>query len=89
MFWNNLTFRRKLVVIIILTCGISLAVACAIFFVYETKSYKSNMLSNLSSLANVIKANTVAALVFEDNAGPADFVSSTKWHDLHRALIDL
>lgn len=67
MFRKDFTFRTKVMGIIITTCGISLLVACGIFFAFETTSYRSHLASELSSLSNVLGANTAAALVFEDD----------------------
>jgi PAS domain S-box-containing protein len=76
MFWENWTFRTKIVSVIILTCGFSLSFACGIFFTYELKSYKLNMISDLSSLANVIGGNSASALVFDDNEAANNTLST-------------
>lgn len=66
MFWKHLTFKSKVVAIILLTCGTSLIVACGIFFAYEHNSHKIAMIEKLSSISKIIGANIASAVVFED-----------------------
>ncbi len=63
---QDLSIRRKLTLIIMLTSGIALVLACVAFMSYGLISLRQGMTSNLSMLADIIGANNTAALTFND-----------------------
>lgn len=62
----NFSIKRKLTVIIMLTSTVALLLACLAFLSYELITFRSAIVQNLSTLAEVIGANCRAALVFND-----------------------
>jgi len=63
---QNLSIRRKLTLIIMLTSAIALLLACVSFMSYGLITLRQGMISNLSMLADIIGANNTAALTFND-----------------------
>src|SRR5687768_12396440 len=58
--------KRKLTLIILLTCGVVVALTCAAFMACEVLSFRRTMTQNLTTLGQVIAANATAALAFEN-----------------------
>jgi PAS domain S-box-containing protein len=65
-FLSDLSIQKKLRWIIMLTSSAALLLACTAFVVYELSGFRSSMTRELSSVADVIGANSVAALEFND-----------------------
>ncbi len=63
---QNMTIRRKLVSIIMLTCIVSLLLAGAILVVSEWAALRRDMVQNTSTHAAMIAENCKAAVAFED-----------------------
>ncbi|MBM3749045.1 MAG: response regulator, partial [Acidobacteria bacterium] len=63
-FFDRLSIQRKLTLIIMLTSGLSLLVAAGGFFAYEVIRAREAAASELSTMAEVIGANSTAALTF-------------------------
>ena len=57
--------KRKLMSLILLTCGAVLAVTCGTFLTYELVTFRGTMVRNSSTLAQVIANNSAAALAFD------------------------
>lgn len=62
----NFSIRRKLTLIIMLTSAAALFLAGVAFLAYELITFRSAMVQNVSTLAEVIGTNSTAALVFSD-----------------------
>ena len=73
---KNLPIRRKLMAIISLVSAVVLVVTCAAFFTYEFVTYRQATVRNISTLGEIVGANTTAALAF-DNPDDAKEVLST------------
>ena len=58
--------KRKLVGIIFLTSLLVLLLTCLMLFYYEVQSYRKNTAQNLSSIGDILCANSGAILIFED-----------------------
>ncbi|MFQ5632534.1 MAG: CHASE sensor domain-containing protein, partial [bacterium] len=63
---QNLSIKRKLTLIIMLTGGIAILLACATFVIYDLMSFRNSMVRSLSIQAEMISANSSAALAFGD-----------------------
>src|SRR3984885_3782916 len=63
---KNMSIRRKQMLIIMATSGIVLFLACAAFSIYEVIAFRTAMVQNLSTLADMVDDNTAAALDFND-----------------------
>ncbi len=62
---QNLSIKSKLTAVIMLTSGVALLAACVGFVAYELFTYRKNMVTELSTLAEVIAKNCSASLDFE------------------------
>jgi len=67
MLWlKNLPIRKKLTLIILLTCTAALLTACVSLAVYEVVSFRRTMAHDMTVLADIVGKNTRAAIAFED-----------------------
>ncbi len=73
--FRNIPIRRKLTAIIMLTSSIALLVACAAFVAYDQVSMRKGMTRNLSAVAQIIGANSTAALAFGDQASAEELLA--------------
>jgi PAS domain S-box-containing protein len=60
------TIKRKLTLIIMLTCSVALVLACAAILLFEHAGTRQMLKHNTQVMANVIGANSSAALSFKD-----------------------
>lgn len=67
-FLWDMPIKRKLRLIIMLTSSIALLLACGSFIGYESVRSHSARATALSTLANIVAANSTAALLFNDPA---------------------
>ena len=63
---KNLSISQKLKAIILLACTLVLFLVSVLVFTAEWISFRSNLLSNISTLTRVVSANSTAAIAFED-----------------------
>ena len=63
---QNLSIRRQLLIIIMLTCGIALLLACTALVAYDWRTFRRGMVNDLSALAEMIGTQSTAALAFND-----------------------
>ena len=68
---RDISIRHKLLLIIMLTSGISLLLACVAFITYDWISTKESLAQRLETMAEIVGANSTAALTF-DNVGDAE-----------------
>jgi len=67
MNWlRDLPLKRKLTLVILLTCSTVLLVACGVLVVYQLLDFRDLTVRNSTVLADVIAKNTQAALAFQD-----------------------
>jgi signal transduction histidine kinase/ActR/RegA family two-component response regulator len=67
MNWlQNLPLKRKVTLVILLTCSAVLLLACSVLAGYQLFDYRKTIVSDSSVLADVIGKNTQAALAFQD-----------------------
>ncbi len=66
MQFHNLTLKRKLTGIIFLTSLSALAVTCLMLLYYETHSYRLTVARNMTTMAEIIAANSSETLMFSD-----------------------
>src|SRR5882762_2733043 len=70
--------KQKLMAIILLTSGVVVALTCAAFFAYEFFTFRRAMTQNLSTLGEVIAANSTAALAFENEDDAREMLAALK-----------
>ena len=78
MTLKDLPIQRKLMRVIMLTCGIVLILNCAAFFIYELITFRDITKRQLSTLGEIIAANCTASLAFEDSESAAETLLALK-----------
>jgi two-component system sensor histidine kinase/response regulator len=63
---GNRSIRQKLTRIVLVTCGVSILLACTVFAVYDLTTFRRSLARELATLAEITGANTTAALAFAD-----------------------
>jgi PAS domain S-box-containing protein len=66
MKFKDLPIERKLTTIILLTSGTVLLLSCAAFIAHELVTFRRSMINGLDTMAQVVSANSGAALAFND-----------------------
>jgi PAS domain S-box-containing protein len=79
MSFKDLPIQRKLMSVLLLTCGTVLLVTCAAFAIYEVVTIRKAMVQGYATRAEIIAANSSAALAFQDEADATKVLSA-----LHR-----
>jgi len=64
--WMTLSVRHKLLLILMAVSGVAVTLASGAAMIYDARRMRDVMLEDLSSLADVTGANTVAAMTFGD-----------------------
>src|SRR4051812_14675661 len=69
MLWlQNLPVKRKLTLVILVTCSAVLLLACGVLAVYELFDFRKTMARDMTVLADILAKNTRAVLVFQDES---------------------
>ncbi len=76
--FRQISIKRKLTVIIMLTSGIALLLAFVAFVTNELISFQRTMIEDLSILAEVIGTNSASALVFHDQEAAEETLSALR-----------
>ena len=63
--FRNLSLKIKMTLIITLTSCVALLLACAAFVAYELHSFRSNLVLELNTLAEITGKNCAAAVSFD------------------------
>jgi PAS domain S-box-containing protein len=90
MPFKDAPIQRKLMTIIMLTCGAVLVLMCAAFFTYEFLTFRQTTARHLSTLGEIIAANSTAALAFQNQEDAQEVLSALKAerHIVAAALYD-
>ena len=73
---RDLSIKRKLQVIILLTTGVALALACTGFVGYDLLTSRQVLARDLSTTAQMIGSNSTAALAFNDPNAAKDVLNA-------------
>jgi PAS domain S-box-containing protein len=76
MFFPNLSFHRKLTILVAASTFSALAMACLGLALFERHSFRNARMSELSLLGNTLGANTAASLNFNDQEGAAEMLAA-------------
>jgi len=88
--FRNLSIRRKLIAILLLTNAIVLALVSAAFVVNEATGFRAEMHRELAALAEIVGNNTSAAVAFSDAGAAAETLSGLRAKpDIKAALVML
>lgn len=74
--FQKASLKQKQMLIIMLTTGVALLLACAAITAYEVITFRKSMVRNVSSLAQIIGSNTSAALDFNDPRNAEETLSA-------------
>ncbi|MBZ5540031.1 MAG: response regulator [Acidobacteriia bacterium] len=74
--FRNLSIQRKLAAVILATSCLALALASVGFVIYQRASFRTTMISELSTLADTLGANTAASLMFNDRKSAHDMLGA-------------
>ena len=87
---KDLPIRQKLIAINLGTSSVVLLLTCTAFFTYEFLTFRQSTMRQLSILAEVIAANSTAALAFENRDDAKESLNSLKAerHVVSAALYD-
>ena len=75
---RNSSIQRKLTFVIVCTSLVGLSLACLSFDLYERKSFRGAMTSELTALADTLGANTAASLAFSDRKSATDVLGALR-----------
>ncbi len=75
---GNLSIKRKIITVTMLTSVIVLAVAVTAFMAYDLAAFRESMRRNLTTLAQVTAENSTAALAFSNDKDAAENLSSLR-----------
>ncbi len=78
MKFRDMPIRRKLMIVNLLASGTVLLLTCAAFVAYEFISLHRNMVQSYQTRAEIIAANTTAALAFQNPADATDILAALK-----------
>src|SRR5262245_52712139 len=75
---SHSTIKRKLTLIIMLTCSVALVLACAGILVFEHAGTRQMLKHNTQVMADVIGANSSAALSFKDESAAKETLAALR-----------
>jgi PAS domain-containing protein len=75
---HDLPIRRKVMLVMMLTTGLALLLACTALLSYELREYRHRLERDLTTLAKVIAANSAAAVSFDDAEAAAEMLAALK-----------
>jgi len=64
--FRDFPIKRKLIIIVVLTCVLVIFAASAVFILHDFYSFRRSLIHNISTLAEVTAINNTAALTFQD-----------------------
>jgi signal transduction histidine kinase/CheY-like chemotaxis protein len=77
-FFRNMPIRRKVTLVILLTCVTALTAAGVALFAVQAFAFRQEFTANLRNIAEIIKSNSTAAVTFKDRATAVEILSSLK-----------
>lgn len=75
---KNLSIKSKLNILVLVVTGLALFLASVALTINDAGLIRSSRVQQLSALANVLGANSTAALTFDDSAAAAEILSSLR-----------
>jgi len=76
--FKDYSIRKKLMVMSLGATTGALVLACGAFMVYDAIVYRAGLVSNLSTLGEIISSNAASSVVFNDPASAAKTLASLK-----------
>jgi signal transduction histidine kinase/DNA-binding response OmpR family regulator len=81
MLMAKLTIKRKLMLIAMVTSSLALLLASAGFVVYDLTSFRTRLNHDLTTQAEIIASNSMAALAFQDEPTTREILSALRAKD--------
>jgi signal transduction histidine kinase len=75
---NDTPIRQKILRAIMITSGAVLLLTCAFYFAYDIYTFRQSMVRQLSTLGQIIAANSTAALAFDSRPDAEEVLSALK-----------
>lgn len=76
--FRDISIKRKLLVIMMLTSSIALLLACVAFVTYEVVLFRRTMVRDLSTVAGILGINSTAALTFNDQRSAEETLTALR-----------
>ncbi|GAW67238.1 signal protein [Geoanaerobacter pelophilus] len=76
--FRDLSIRRKLIAILLLTSSVVLALVSTAFVFNEVADFRSGMRTELSALAEIVGSNSSAAVAFNDHKSAAETLAALR-----------
>ncbi len=76
--FRNLSIQRKLTLIVMLASSLALLLACGSFIVYEVTRFRRAIRDEVSTVAQLIGANSTAALTFQDRRAATETLGALR-----------
>jgi len=77
-FFNNISIKYKLSLIIVVVSAIILLFAGYTFYLYDRDAFNNNEVKTMSILADVVGETSIAAILFDDQTAISNILSSLK-----------
>jgi signal transduction histidine kinase len=78
MTFRDIPIKRKLTALFLLTSGAVLFLTCAAYFAYELVTFRQTTRGQLSTLGEIIAANSTAALAFGNERDAGEILAALK-----------
>jgi signal transduction histidine kinase/CheY-like chemotaxis protein len=78
LFFRESSIRRKLSMVILCTGLLGLSIACLAFEIYERASFRTGLIDELTSHADMLGLNTAASLTFNDRKSARDLLGALR-----------
>src|SRR2546427_9365503 len=78
MALRDTPIRQKLMTIMLLTSGLVLLLTCAAFMAYEFLTFRQTAVRELSTVGQIIAANSTAALAFQNQDDAREVLAALK-----------
>ncbi len=78
MAFKNTPIKRKLTTLFLLTSGAVVLLTCASYFAYEYLTFRQTILGQLSTLGEIIAANSTAAVAFGNERDAGEILAALK-----------
>jgi len=76
--FRNISIKRKMTLIIMLTTSIALLLSCVAMITYDWFLSKQSLTRRIDTLAEIIGQNSTAALIFDDPGNAAEILEALR-----------
>src|SRR5580704_12009192 len=78
MAFKDTPIKRKLTALFLLTSGVAVLLTCAAYFAAEVLTFQQSTLRQLSTLGEVVAANSTAAMAFGNERDAGEVLAALK-----------